>query len=212
MKIMVSAKLVVSRLAYAVWKHVQRLRSCIRLQNFGRNQRKAKQRIPPPPLKRGNFDNRVKPWSEAPASLLAQGQGVCFACLNLAVWHRTFCPLPSLVHCTLVPCLPQSQAIVMPKPIMANGWFALNTPTFHAFIPDSEAHILSCIDAFQFEPDAEIIFQKDRLELYEQVLEQAYKSRRFMPVNAHVKCWAPITSMQVLAVTSVLILTSKRFA
>ena len=38
--------------------------------------------------------------------------------------------------------------------------------------PNSEAHILSCIDAFQFEPDAEIIFQKDRLELYEQVLEQ----------------------------------------
>ena len=38
--------------------------------------------------------------------------------------------------------------------------------------PHSEAHILSCIDAFQFEPDAEIIFQKDRLELYEQVLEQ----------------------------------------
>ena len=28
--------------------------------------------------------------------------------------------------------------------------------------PHSEAHILSCIDAFQFEPDAEIIIQKDR--------------------------------------------------
>lgn len=38
--------------------------------------------------------------------------------------------------------------------------------------PNSEAHILSCIDAFQFEPDAEIIFQKDRFEIYEQVLEQ----------------------------------------
>ncbi|MBC9230374.1 tRNA glutamyl-Q(34) synthetase GluQRS [bacterium SPL81] len=38
--------------------------------------------------------------------------------------------------------------------------------------PNSEAHILSCIDAFQFEPDAEIIFQKDRLDLYEHVLEQ----------------------------------------
>lgn len=38
--------------------------------------------------------------------------------------------------------------------------------------PDSENHILSCIDAFQFEPDAEILFQKDRLGLYEHVLEQ----------------------------------------
>lgn len=38
--------------------------------------------------------------------------------------------------------------------------------------PHSETHILSCIDAFQFEPDAEIIFQKDRLDIYEQVLEQ----------------------------------------
>ena len=38
--------------------------------------------------------------------------------------------------------------------------------------PNSEIHILSCIDAFQFEPDAEIIFQKDRLAIYEQVLDQ----------------------------------------
>ncbi|OBY72492.1 tRNA glutamyl-Q(34) synthetase GluQRS [Acinetobacter gyllenbergii] len=38
--------------------------------------------------------------------------------------------------------------------------------------PNSEVHILSCIDAFQFEPDAEIIFQKDRFDIYEQVLEQ----------------------------------------
>ncbi|ENX31917.1 glutamyl-Q tRNA(Asp) synthetase [Acinetobacter colistiniresistens] len=38
--------------------------------------------------------------------------------------------------------------------------------------PNSETHILSCLDAFQFEPDAEIIFQKDRFEIYEQVLEQ----------------------------------------
>ena len=36
--------------------------------------------------------------------------------------------------------------------------------------PGSEEHILRCIDAFQFEPDAEIIFQKDRLEIYEQVI------------------------------------------
>ncbi len=38
--------------------------------------------------------------------------------------------------------------------------------------PNSETHILSCIDAFEFEPDAEIIFQKDRLAIYEQVLYQ----------------------------------------
>ncbi|ENW78957.1 glutamyl-Q tRNA(Asp) synthetase [Acinetobacter sp. ANC 3929] len=43
--------------------------------------------------------------------------------------------------------------------------------------PNSEAHILACIDAFQFEPDAEIIFQKDRLNLYEQVLEQLKQSQ-----------------------------------
>lgn len=43
--------------------------------------------------------------------------------------------------------------------------------------PHSETHILSCIDAFQFEPDAEIIFQKDRLDLYEQVLEQLKQSQ-----------------------------------
>ncbi|WP_038343487.1 tRNA glutamyl-Q(34) synthetase GluQRS [Acinetobacter sp. A47] len=43
--------------------------------------------------------------------------------------------------------------------------------------PHSETHILSCIDAFQFEPDAEIIFQKDRLEIYQQVLDQLRQSQ-----------------------------------
>lgn len=38
--------------------------------------------------------------------------------------------------------------------------------------PDSEAHILRAIDAFQFEADDTIIFQKDRLDLYESVLHQ----------------------------------------
>ena len=38
--------------------------------------------------------------------------------------------------------------------------------------PDSEAHILGAIAAFQFEPDDAIIFQKDRLDLYESVLHQ----------------------------------------
>lgn len=38
--------------------------------------------------------------------------------------------------------------------------------------PSSETHILRSLDAFQFEPDGEILFQKDRLAIYEDVLEQ----------------------------------------
>ncbi|MDM1245096.1 tRNA glutamyl-Q(34) synthetase GluQRS [Acinetobacter indicus] len=38
--------------------------------------------------------------------------------------------------------------------------------------PGSEAHILRSLDAFQFEPDGEILFQKDRLAIYEDILEQ----------------------------------------
>ncbi|OTG67228.1 tRNA glutamyl-Q(34) synthetase GluQRS [Acinetobacter silvestris] len=38
--------------------------------------------------------------------------------------------------------------------------------------PDSEQHILQCLDAFEFESDVKIIFQKDRLDLYEAVLAQ----------------------------------------
>lgn len=40
--------------------------------------------------------------------------------------------------------------------------------------PGSEQHILHCIDAFGFDYDNEIIFQKDRLEIFEQVLEQLH--------------------------------------
>ncbi|MEI2513839.1 tRNA glutamyl-Q(34) synthetase GluQRS [Acinetobacter soli] len=40
--------------------------------------------------------------------------------------------------------------------------------------PGSEAHILKCIDAFGFEPDDEIVFQRNRLALYEQVLDQLH--------------------------------------
>ena len=40
--------------------------------------------------------------------------------------------------------------------------------------PGSEQHILECLDAFQLYPDAEIIFQKDRLDLYETVIEQLH--------------------------------------
>jgi glutamyl-Q tRNA(Asp) synthetase len=61
--------------------------------------------------------------------------------------------------------------------------------------PNSETHILSCIDAFQFEPDAEIIFQKDRLTIYEQVLINSNSNMPYMPANAPEKCSAPITSM-----------------
>ncbi len=38
--------------------------------------------------------------------------------------------------------------------------------------PNSEAHILKCLDAFALEPDAPIIFQKDRLKIYNDVLQQ----------------------------------------
>ncbi|RKG33500.1 tRNA glutamyl-Q(34) synthetase GluQRS [Acinetobacter tianfuensis] len=38
--------------------------------------------------------------------------------------------------------------------------------------PNSEEHILKCLDAFEFESDVEIIYQRQRLDLYESVLEQ----------------------------------------
>ncbi|MFW6711149.1 tRNA glutamyl-Q(34) synthetase GluQRS [Acinetobacter pittii] len=38
--------------------------------------------------------------------------------------------------------------------------------------PGSEEHILTSLKAFQFEPDAEIIFQKNRLDIYESILDQ----------------------------------------
>lgn len=38
--------------------------------------------------------------------------------------------------------------------------------------PGSEQHILQCIDAFEFEVDGEIIFQRHRLDLYHSILEQ----------------------------------------
>ena len=41
--------------------------------------------------------------------------------------------------------------------------------------PGSEQHILKCLEAFEFESDSEIIFQKDRLEIYESVLEQLHQ-------------------------------------
>ena len=38
--------------------------------------------------------------------------------------------------------------------------------------PNSEQHILSCLDAFEFESDVAIVYQKDRLDLYDAVIEQ----------------------------------------
>lgn len=38
--------------------------------------------------------------------------------------------------------------------------------------PGSEAHILACLDVFEFESDAPIIFQKDRLDIYENVIQE----------------------------------------
>ncbi|MFA2915135.1 tRNA glutamyl-Q(34) synthetase GluQRS [Acinetobacter pittii] len=41
--------------------------------------------------------------------------------------------------------------------------------------PGSEEHILTSLETFQFEPDTEIIFQKNRLDIYESVLDQLKK-------------------------------------
>ncbi|WP_278362738.1 glutamate--tRNA ligase family protein, partial [Acinetobacter schindleri] len=38
--------------------------------------------------------------------------------------------------------------------------------------PGSEDHILRAMDVFGFDPDAAIIFQKDRLDIYDTVIEQ----------------------------------------
>ena len=42
--------------------------------------------------------------------------------------------------------------------------------------PGSEEHILRCIDAFQFEADDAIIFQKDRLGIYDAVIDQLHQN------------------------------------
>ncbi|WP_445660108.1 tRNA glutamyl-Q(34) synthetase GluQRS [Acinetobacter sp. F16] len=42
--------------------------------------------------------------------------------------------------------------------------------------PGSEEHILRCIDAFQFEADDAIIFQKDRLDIYDAVIDQLHQN------------------------------------
>ena len=42
--------------------------------------------------------------------------------------------------------------------------------------PGSKEHILRCIDAFQFEADDAIIFQKDRLDIYDAVINQLHQN------------------------------------
>ena len=41
--------------------------------------------------------------------------------------------------------------------------------------PGSEDHILRCLDAFHLHSDQPIFFQKDRLDIYEDVIQQLYK-------------------------------------
>ena len=38
--------------------------------------------------------------------------------------------------------------------------------------PDSEQHILKCLDAFGFQSDVEIVYQRHRLDIYQSVIEQ----------------------------------------
>lgn len=60
----------------------------------------------------------------------------------------------------------------------AGQWFVrIEDTDIPRIYPHSETHILRCIDAFQFEPDDRIIFQKDRLDLYEAVLEQLHQKK-----------------------------------
>lgn len=44
--------------------------------------------------------------------------------------------------------------------------------------PHSESHILKCIDAFEFEVDDNIIFQKDRLDIYHHAIQQLHQQDR----------------------------------
>ena len=43
--------------------------------------------------------------------------------------------------------------------------------------PGSEAHILKCLDAFELHSDTEIVFQKNRLALYENVIDQLHQQQ-----------------------------------
>ena len=43
--------------------------------------------------------------------------------------------------------------------------------------PGSEQHILQCLDAFEFESDVEIIYQRQRLDIYQSVIEQLQQKK-----------------------------------
>ena len=53
------------------------------------------------------------------------------------------------------------------------NWFVrIEDTDIPRIYPGSETHILKCIDAFGFQPDADIIFQRHRLDIYEHILQQ----------------------------------------
>lgn len=59
----------------------------------------------------------------------------------------------------------------------AGQWFVrIEDTDIPRIYPNSETHILRCIEAFQFDVDDTIIFQKDRLALYEDVLDQLHQN------------------------------------
>ncbi|AOA59556.1 tRNA glutamyl-Q(34) synthetase GluQRS [Acinetobacter larvae] len=60
----------------------------------------------------------------------------------------------------------------------AGQWFVrIEDTDIPRIYPGSEQHILACIDAFGFESDRTIIFQRDRLALYQAVLDQLHAAQ-----------------------------------
>lgn len=118
---------------------------CIDCKTFGRNQRKAKQRI---------ILTTVS--HEAKHSFALRGK----AMLCLIAAHTSDVLHPP--HRSTALWVPTAVASYCDAKANHGKWLVRIEDTDIARIyPHSEAHILSCIDAFQFEPDAEIIFQKD---------------------------------------------------
>ena len=127
------------------------------MQNFGRDQREAKQRLIV------TVENYL---AEHSSELEQQRNDV-----SLTRYTGRFAPSPtgplhfgSLITAVASYCDAKAQH---------GKWLVrIEDTDIPRIYPGSESHILRCIDAFQFKPDAEIIFQKDRLELYEAVLLQ----------------------------------------
>ena len=61
--------------------------------------------------------------------------------------------------------------------------------------PGSEEHILHAMDAFEFEPYGEIIYQKERLDIYENVIQQLRQRSglclSMYPQNAGLQSYLP---------------------